>query len=105
MWFFILLFSLNLYADEGLDISGLIGAEVIVDPYGDSDYDNYWHTEDEIVAFSYDNKPENTVNVYEGNACIEKDGCYGGNGIGNVIKLYGDKPLIFRPFTFDDIFD
>ena len=105
MWFFILLFSLNVYADGGIDISGLIGAEVIVDPYGHSDYDTYWQRDDEIVAFSYDNEPEYGINVYEGNACNEKDGCYEGNGSGNVERPKRNKPLIFRPFTFDDIFD
>jgi outer membrane protein assembly factor BamE (lipoprotein component of BamABCDE complex) len=104
---FILLISTNAYANTGLDVSGLMGAEVIVDPYGQNEYDYYWHDEYENVAFYYDDfEEDNKINLYEGNACIEADGCYEGYGFKEEKQESVKIPLYLRrPFTFSDSYE
>ena len=69
---------------------------VILDPYSDIDYD-------EINVYYIDLDPyqELDINIYEGNKCLEEDGCYEGNASpskSKETKRY--TPLIFHPSYF-----
>jgi hypothetical protein len=86
-------------AQDSINIDFLRGAKIVVDPYQDL---AYYDEGDLIVIDIPRGKKKVGIKVLEGNKCLERDGCYEGQGNRNSNEEQNKPVFIFKPFSFSD---